>query len=249
MGQTASTPLEAALRDIESAGSGSGVARGGHGSELDRTISFKSDLESGLGVKQALRAQALRQKLRDADADITELRAALRRWDVLAGPSKTLKVCDVDCIVGGCGESVPADRGVLCAGCGLFLCHKCFGTTVVRAEVAVGGRYDRTIAAAAAPEAEAGAGGASGVGGTDSAAGSLPCPMFPQACGECGGGAAPPWPVSLPPSIAVLLPSVVVGLLASTLGLPQGSGTSRCRRSSRRCSTRPTAARTARPRT
>ena len=56
------------------------------------------------------------------------------RWDVLSGPSKTTRVCDGDCIVGGCGEDVPDNEGVLCGGCQLFLCHKCFGTTVVLAK-------------------------------------------------------------------------------------------------------------------
>ena len=68
---------------------------------------------------------------------------ASSRWGVLSGPSKTARVCDEDCVVGGCGEGVPDDEGVLCAGCGLFLCRRCFGTIVVRAEVAVGGRCDQ----------------------------------------------------------------------------------------------------------
>lgn len=131
MGQGTSTPLEQALADIESAGSGS---------DLDRTQSVQRDIDSGVDLKQALKAQVLRAKLREVDADVAELRASLRRWDVLAGPSKNTRVCDEDCLGCGCGEEVPDDQGLLCEGCQLFLCNKCFGQTVIRLEVEVGGR-------------------------------------------------------------------------------------------------------------
>ena len=134
------------MRDIEAAGGGGGGATAVGG--LGRTRSMQADLDAGADLTVARKAAALRRQLRLVDADAAELRAALRRWDVLSGPvSVAVRECDADCIVGGCGESVPESDGVLCGGCGLFLCNRCFGQLVVANEAAVGGRYDRPLQA------------------------------------------------------------------------------------------------------
>jgi hypothetical protein len=93
------------------------------------------------------------------------VKAEIVRSSLLREPGKQRFVCDGDAIVGGCGEEFSEQDGVMCDGCQLFLCFKCFGATVIANECSVGGRYDAEIGA--------------------SPSGSLPCPLFPQSC-DCG---------------------------------------------------------------
>ena len=144
--------------------------RGAAGDALMRTPSVQQDLESGMDEAHAARGQALRAELRLVDAEVVGLRHELGRSALLRGPSGVRHVCDADCVVGGCEEEKAEEEGVLCPDCKLFLCHECFGSLNVAHECAVGGRYDRTVAAPA------------GSGGEPSNAGSLPCPMFPSGC-------------------------------------------------------------------
>lgn len=78
------------------------------------------------------------------------------------------RVCDADCVVGGCGEHTALQDGILCAGCDLFLCHPCFGE-VVQNECQIGGRWDYDMSL-------------SQPGVEDSRPGSLPCPLYPWEC-------------------------------------------------------------------
>jgi hypothetical protein len=142
----------------------------GGGDALMHTPSVAADLATGMAQGDAARAQRLREQLRIIDAELAETKAKLIRFRLMRGPSGKRFVCDDDCIVGGCGEEFAEEDGILCSsGCQLFLCHKCFGATVVMNECQQGGRYDAPI--------ESGAGG-----GMMSAQGSLPCPNYPQSC-------------------------------------------------------------------
>lgn len=146
----------------------------GGGDELVHTPSVAADLATGMATKDAAKAQRLREQVRIVDAELAEAKAAIIRQRLLRGPSGRRFECDPDCIVGGCGESFAMEDGVLCAsGCQLFLCHKCFGSTLITNECQVSGRYD--IPVAAAPDS----------GGMMSAPGSLPCPLYPSMC-SCG---------------------------------------------------------------
>lgn len=130
-----------------------------------RSPSVQKDLSEGMNVMAASRAQRLRAQLRELEAELAEARAKLGRGAALRGLSGARYVCDGEMLVGGCERTVFEDEGVLCEGCGLFLCHACFGATVVTNEVQVGGRYDAKID-----------------GVETSYPGCLPCPMFPQGC-------------------------------------------------------------------
>lgn len=86
------------------------------------------------------------------------------------GSTVTIRECDVDCIVGGCGQNTAVENGFLCSCCDLFLCHPCFGQVIVAHEcVPISGRYNRLLSWSQA-------------GVKPSLPGSLPCPMFPQSC-------------------------------------------------------------------
>ena len=173
---------EARLRAIiaEVDGTGPGTPR-----PLDRTPSALADLaaaraELAAGVdpsnkgvlasmhQRAARNQRLRKQLRLIDAETAELSADLARGAVLRGDSATTAryECDVDCIVGGCGEQFAEHEGVRCGDCKLFLCFPCFGNCVTN-ECQVGGRFDKTVA---------------GENGRLTEPGSLPCALFPQMC-------------------------------------------------------------------
>lgn len=130
------------------------------------------EMDDAAAHLQAARTQRMRTQLQLIDSEVAEAKAQLVRSELLRGPSGKRYKCDGDCYVGGCGEEFAEEDGVLCSGCQLFLCHTCFGSTVVRAEVQVSGRYDKHI------EAESPAVGVSEPG-------SLPCPLFPQMC-ACG---------------------------------------------------------------
>jgi hypothetical protein len=122
--------------------------------------------------QRSTRAQRLRKHLRVIDAEIAEVNAELARVRALSrGASGETFTCDGDMIVGGCGEETfTADQGVLCGGCKLFLCYRCFGASVIRNECQVTGRFDKTV---------------DGGDHNPSEPGSVPCPLFPQAC-SCG---------------------------------------------------------------
>lgn len=149
--------------------------------ELTRTPSTQRDIDaaaaaglrSSLALKQAGRAQRLRAQLRALDADIAEVKSELLRASLLRGPSDRQFTCDEMCIVGGCSEEFAEDEGVHCKDCKLFLCHACFGATVVKNECQIGGRFDADLNVAVEDQQR------------QSAPGSLPCPMFPQGC-SCG---------------------------------------------------------------
>eukprot|EP01043_Picozoa_sp_COSAG02_P003480 COSAG02_NODE_85_length_39411_cov_50.018493_7_plen_1295_part_00 len=143
----------------------------GGGDELVHTPSVAADLSTGMSNPEAARRQRLREQIRQVDAELADVRAQAMRVRLLRGPSGKTYECDPDFIVGGCQESRAEEDGVRCEDCGLFLCNKCFGGTVVHNECQVGGRFDKQIEA-------------SGAGGMMSAPGSLPCPLFPQACGN-----------------------------------------------------------------
>ena len=134
---------------------------GEEGAEIARSPSVQYDLDAGVPIVQASRAQVLRSQLRAIDAQLAEARSELRRRAVLRGPSAARHICDAEMAVGGCEGEVAEEEGVLCEDCGLFLCHPCFGKSVVANEGQVGGRFDKSI------DAEG--------GGMMSAPGSLPC--------------------------------------------------------------------------
>lgn len=150
--------------------------------ELVRTPSAQRDIEAAMAAdpsrrrsqvyRQAGRAQRLRAQLRLLDAEIAEVKSELVRASLLRGPSQVLYECDPDIIVGGCQRNFAGEQGVLCDDCGLFLCHACFGATVVKNECQIGGRFDTDLRHRldGAPEERV------------SAPGSLPCPLFPQSC-------------------------------------------------------------------
>ena len=146
-----------------------------HGRKIRRTPSWRRDIESALfdGEEDLARAQRVRQQLRLLDADVAEVKAELLRAEILRGPSGRRHLCDSDCVVGGCGVEFAEEDGVLCDGCGLFLCHPCFGDTIVLNETQVGGRYDLQIRVPPGSSSQVGA---------ISEPGSLPCPLFPQKC-------------------------------------------------------------------
>eukprot|EP01047_Picozoa_sp_COSAG01_P081559 COSAG01_NODE_16305_length_1248_cov_1.151436_1_plen_229_part_10 len=73
-------------------------------------------------------------------------------------------------MLGGCAGTFDETEGVVCHGCSLFLCHACFGSTVVAHECGVGGRHDSHITGAGQGSEQ------------QSPPGSLPCPLFPQGC-------------------------------------------------------------------
>eukprot|EP01045_Picozoa_sp_COSAG04_P030771 COSAG04_NODE_5462_length_1610_cov_1.245533_1_plen_497_part_01 len=129
--------------------------------QLVRTPSAQRDIDQTLDYESAARAQRLRAQVRLLDAEIAELRYELMRGALIRGPTGKRHTCDGDCVVGGCGEEFAEEEGVLCA-CGLFLCHPCFGATVVKNECQIGGRYDQDM--------------------ENSGPGSLPCALFPQSC-------------------------------------------------------------------
>ena len=135
--------------------------------EIARSPSVQYDLDAGVPIVQASRAQVLRSQLRAIDAQLAVARSELRRRAVLRGPSAARHICDAEMAVGGCEGEFAEEEGVLCEDCGLFLCHACFGATVVANECQIGGRYDAVIGA-----------------GDACPCGSLPCPLFPQACGR-----------------------------------------------------------------
>lgn len=149
--------------------------------ELTRTPSTQRDIDaataaglrSSFALKQAGRAQRLRAQLRALDADIAEVKSEILRASLLRGPSDKRFTCDEMCIVGGCSEEFAEDEGVFCKGCKLFLCHACFGATVVKNECQIGGRFDTDLSVTVEDKQR------------KSAPGSLPCPMFPQGC-SCG---------------------------------------------------------------
>eukprot|EP01043_Picozoa_sp_COSAG02_P047879 COSAG02_NODE_4636_length_5143_cov_4.342585_2_plen_953_part_00 len=138
------------------------------GLRLIRTPSVQKDLETGMDETRAAHGQALRAEVRLVDAELVALRHELKRSRLLRGPSGERRKCDADCIIGGCELDKAVEDGILCPGCGLFLCHECFGSLNVAHECAVGGRYDRTVVSPS---------------GKPSEPGSLPCPMFPNGCG------------------------------------------------------------------
>ena len=154
--------------------------RGSVASELERTPSAQRDLEGGASRSAAARAQRVRAELRKIDTEIAEASAQLRRAELLRGPSGTRHECDSNCVVGGCGEDFAEDEGVLCESCHLFLCHACFGATVVKNECQIGGRFDADLRHNAQAPATFG-----GTVALVSEPGSLPCPLFPQDC-SCG---------------------------------------------------------------
>ena len=136
--------------------------------DLVHTPSVQVDLASGMSVQEAQSAQSMRRQLRIVDAELSSLRAEMLRAALLRGPSGKRLVCDKDVTVGGCGEEFAEEDGVRCSDCELFLCFRCFGSTVVTSECQVGGRFDAHI---------------DNPGGfMMSESGSLPCPLFPQAC-------------------------------------------------------------------
>ena len=153
--------------------------RGSQADELVRTPSAQRDLEVGVSRAAAARAQRMRAELRQIDTEIVEASAQLRRAELLRGPSGTRYECDSNCVVGGCGEEFAEDEGVLC-DCHLFLCHACFGATVVKNECQIGGRFDCDL-----QHNVPGAQGGSRAVTLVSEPGSLPCPLFPQDC-SCG---------------------------------------------------------------
>ncbi len=157
-------PLELRLSLIEGGGGAAGDAAP---PPLLKTPSSQRDLLAGLAPPEAAKEQRLRAQLRLIEAELAEARAELQRRAALLGPSAERRTCDADCIVGGCEGEFSVSDGVLCGGCQLFLCHRCFGATIVANECA-GGRYESEVAGAN--------------GAPDSAAGSLPCPLFPQGC-------------------------------------------------------------------
>eukprot|EP01051_Picozoa_sp_SAG22_P021247 SAG22_NODE_4617_length_1214_cov_1.327354_1_plen_255_part_01 len=166
MGNTAqkeagASGLEVMLQDVENAG------QVDDGSELTYTQSLQADLQAGLGTSEALKARALRAKIREIDADISELNAELVRRSLLRGPSELKAVCDENCIIGGCGGEFSVSSGISCTGCNTFVCYGCFGRLVITNECQVGGRYDAMVP---------------GQDHADSLPGSLPCPLFPQNC-------------------------------------------------------------------
>ena len=150
---------------------------------LVRTPSAERDLEAArtrnphmprsVAHRQAARAQRLRAQLRLLDTEIAEAKAELLRRKTLRGPSGARYECDGDCVVGGCGESFAEEEGVLC-DCKLFLCHPCFGATVIVNECQIGGRYDTDLSVDVQRHGQA----VTAV----SQPGSLPCPLFPQSC-------------------------------------------------------------------
>lgn len=149
---------------------------GEDGEDLTRTPSVQQDVEAAAQANgsappqsQLARAQRMRMQCRLLDADIAEAKAQLLRAALLRGPSPVKLQCDADCVVGGCGAEFAEEEGVLCGGCRLFLCHTCFGATVVIHECQQGGRFDSEVRA----------------GDAVSEPGSLPCPRFPQEC-SCG---------------------------------------------------------------
>eukprot|EP01043_Picozoa_sp_COSAG02_P078655 COSAG02_NODE_17817_length_978_cov_86.255973_1_plen_167_part_01 len=154
------------------------MSRGGGGVGLEegeglfvRSPSVQYDLDAGVPIVQATRAQRVRSQLRKLDAELAVLRAEVTRSSVLRGPSGKRHVCDVDLVVGGCERSFNEEEGVLCECCNLFLCDACFGSILVSNECQQGGRYDLVIGDKAGP---------SGF----SPSGSLPCPLFPQHCSQ-----------------------------------------------------------------
>ena len=157
--------------------------------DLLRTPSARRDLDSGLSPAEAAKASRLRTQLRSFDAEIVQLKSELVRGALLRGPSGRRRTCDADVILGGCGEEFAEEDGIYCSGetggCSLFLCFQCFGGLVVANECQVGGRFDRHVSGDGDAEVGAAAHGASpaaAVATTASAPGSLPCPLYPQAC-------------------------------------------------------------------
>lgn len=140
--------------------------------EYLRSPSVQYDLNAGVPLAEASRAQRFRSQLRTLDAELAILRAEVTRSSVLRGPSGKRFVCDEDIMVGGCEKEFNEEEGVLCDGCKLFLCDACFGAILVSNECQQGGRYDLGI------------GDERALTGS-SPAGSLPCPLFPQDC-NCG---------------------------------------------------------------
>jgi hypothetical protein len=128
--------------------------------------SASSDLRKSVVHRQAARAQHLRAQLRAIDASVVEAQWELGRVALLRGPSGRRLVCDADCIVGGCEEEFAEEDGVLCSGCNMFLCNPCFGSSIVKNECQVGGRFDSNLSFDSAV----------------SPPGILPCPLFPQNC-------------------------------------------------------------------
>ena len=149
------------------------------GEELTRTPSVQEDIQTARArnpyilppvlLPQVARAQRMRKQCRLLDAEIAEANSELIRAALLRGPSGARFECDSDCVVGGCGKDFAEEEGVLCDCCKLFLCHACFGATVVTNECQQGGRFDSDVR----------------TGSAISEPGSLPCPLFPQDC-RCG---------------------------------------------------------------
>jgi hypothetical protein len=166
---------------------------------LVRTPSVQRDIEAAAAAEpglrlsrvhhRAARAQFMRARRRAVEARVAELQWQVQRAALLRGPSGRNFECDADCIVGGCGEMFAEEEGVRCGsgggeGCGLFLCFACFGSTVVKNECQVGGRFDSEVRGQGQGDGDGAA--ASGTAPSPlSAAGSLPCPLFPQSC-SCG---------------------------------------------------------------
>lgn len=100
----------------------------------DAALPSRTPDSRGSGAAGA-RAQRVRTQLRLLDAELAEVRAELLRAEVLRGPSGMQFECDGNCIVGGCGDTFAEEEGVLCSGsCGLFLCHACFGDSIITNE-------------------------------------------------------------------------------------------------------------------